>query len=170
MLRLISVFVLAVCMSLWLKLVKREAIFVPLPKQTIRKMLKLAKVDSEDLVYDLGSGDGRVVIIAAREFGARAVGIERNWLLYKLSKWKVAKQKLNERVKIIRGDFFKKKISDATVIIVYLTQKLNDRLEPKLLSELKRGTRVVSASHEFKNLKERERIKTGHFYSYLYEI
>lgn len=145
-------------------------IYVPLPKGTIRKILELAGVRENDVVYDLGSGDGRVLIIAAKEFGARAVGIEKNRLLVTLSRWKIKRNGLEEKVKVIHGNFFNQTISDATVVVVYLTQRLNDLLQPKLERELKRGTRVVSASHVFKGWKVVKRVKTGHFFSYLYRI
>jgi len=167
-------FILLILVIFFLKilidLLRNEAIFVPLPKGTIRKILRLANVSEQDVVYDLGSGDGRVLVIAAEEFGAKAVGIEKNWLLYKLSKWKIRKSKLSNRIKIIHDNFFNQKISDATVIVVYLSKKLNNELEPKLKEELKKGTRIVSAAHQFSGLKLVKKIKTGHFYSYLYII
>ena len=81
-----------IILKIWIDLVRGEAIFVPLPKNTIRKMLKMAKVTSKDLIYDLGCGDGRVLIIAAKEFGAKAVGIEKNWILFKIAKWKIERE------------------------------------------------------------------------------
>ena len=118
----------------------------------------------------MGSGDGRVLIIAAKEFGAKAVGIERSWLLSKISDWKIKKEGLENKAIVINKDFFKVDLSEATVIFAYLSKKLNERLEPKFRKELKKGTRVLSASHEFKNLKLVKKFKTGHFYSYLYII
>jgi len=144
------------------------AIFVPLPRSTVKKILKLAKVSKKDVVYDLGCGDGRVLIEAAK-MGARAVGIENNPLLCWLSKLNVEKNNLGNKIKIIRENFFKQNLHDATVIVVYLSQKLNDRLQPKLERELRAGARVVSADHTFA-WKEIKRIKTGHFYSHLYKI
>jgi len=160
----------AFLLKAWLDLIRGEAIFVPLPKNTIRKMLKKANVSSKDIVYDLGCGDGRVLIIAAKEFGARAIGIEKNWLLSKISEWRVKRENLEKKVRIINGDFFRINLSEATVIFTYLSKKLNKQLEPKLRRELKRGTRIVSASHEFKGLKLVKKFRTGHFYSYLYVI
>jgi len=152
------------------KIITGYPIYIPLPKETIRKILKLARVTEKDIVYDLGSGDGRVVLLAAKDFGARAIGIEKNKLLAKISEWKVKRSKLMEKIKIVNKDFFDCDISNATVVVVYLTQKLNDELKPKLERELKEGTRIVSASHIFKGWKPVKRIKTGHFYSYLYKI
>jgi predicted RNA methylase len=157
-------------LKLWIDLIRNEAIFIPLPKTTIRKMLEEAKVSSKDIVYDLGCGDGRVLIIAAKEFGAKAIGIEKSWVLAKISEWKVKNEKLEDKVEIINEDFFKVNLSDATVIFAYLSKKINKKLEPKLKKELKKGTKVLSASHEFKGLKLVKKFKTGHFYSYLYII
>ncbi|MFZ8829876.1 MAG: methyltransferase domain-containing protein [Candidatus Aenigmatarchaeota archaeon] len=165
-LSIVTIFLLKV----WVDLIRNEPIFIPLPKNTIKKMLKEAKVSSKDIVYDLGCGDGRVLIIAAKEFGARAIGIEKSWVLSKISEWRVKKEKLEDKVKIINEDFFKVNLSKATVIFAYLSKKINKKLEPKLKKELKKGTKVLSASHEFKGLKLVKKFKTGHFYSYLYII
>lgn len=157
-------------LKVWIDLIRNEAIFIPLPKNTIRKMLKVARVSSKDVVYDLGCGDGRVLIIAAKEFGAKAVGIEKSWILAKISEWRIKREKLEGKAKVINKNFFKVNLSDATVIFAYLSKKINKKLEPKLKEELKKGTRVLSASHEFKGLKLVKKFKTGHFYSYLYII
>lgn len=152
------------------KIISGQAIYIPLPKETVRKILKLANVKESETVYDLGSGDGIVVLLAAKEFKAKAVGIEKNKLLARISRWRVKRAGLEKKVKILEKDFFDCKLSDADVVIVYLTQKLNDRLKPKLEKELKKGTRIVSASHIFKGWKLVKQAKTGHFYSYLYKI
>jgi len=144
------------------------AVFIPLPRSTIKKILRLAKVGRKDVVYDLGCGDGRVLIEAAK-MGARAVGVENNPLLCWLSKLNVEKNNLGNKIKIICGNFFRQNLRGATVVVVYLSQKLNDRLQAKLERELCASTRVVSADHTFK-WKEIKRIKTGHFYSHLYKI
>jgi len=164
----ILIFVLPLVYLMY-KLISGYPIYIPLPGGTIRKILKLASISKKDLVYDLGSGDGRVVILAAKEFGAEAVGIEKNRLLARISEWRIRRAGL-KRVKVINKDFFDCRISNADVVVVYLTQKLNDRLKPKLEKELRKGTRIVSASHVFKGWKPVKRIKTGHFYSYLYKV
>lgn len=152
------------------ELIRDEALPIPLPKNTIRKMLKLANVKKNDLVYDLGSGDGRALIIAAKEFGARTVGIEKNRLLVLLSRWLIRKNKLQEKIKIIHGNIFKKNLSKADVILMYLSHKLTQKLKQKFEKELKDRTRIVSASHPIVDWKEIKKIRTGHFYSYLYKI
>ncbi|MBI2543369.1 MAG: class I SAM-dependent methyltransferase [Candidatus Aenigmarchaeota archaeon] len=151
---------------LWWELIRNEAPPIPLPKNTIREMLKLAGIEKSDIVYDLGSGDGRVLAIAAEEFGAKAVGIEKNPFMFWLSKLLVK----NERVRIIKDDLFEENIKDATVVIIYLSHKLTQRLKSKFKKELNKGTMIVSASHPIEGWKEVKRIRTGHFYSYLYKI
>lgn len=154
----------------WVELIKDEAIFIPLPKNTIRKILKAAKICKNDLLYDLGCGDGRVVIIASKEFGCKSVGIEKSYILAKIAEYKVRKEKLENRVKIINGDFFNINLKNATVIFVYLSSRLNKMLEPKLKKELRKGTLILSASHKFNDFKLIKKIKTGHFYSYIYRV
>ncbi len=144
---------------LWIQLLMDEAVLVPLPKSTIRDMLKIANVKRGEVVYDLGSGDGRVVEIARKEFGAEAIGIEKNPVLVWLSRGKG---------RIIHGSIFNIDISKANVIVIYLSHKLTQRLKEKFKRELKKGVRIVSASHPIEGWKEVRKIKTGHFYSYLY--
>ena len=155
---------------MWLKLVFSEAVFIPLPMTTVRKMLRLAKVKSSDVLYDLGAGDGRVIITAAKEYGCKAVGIERSELVAALCRWNIRKLGLKDKIKLIEGNYFDVNLSKATVVMAYLSQKQNNLLLPKLKKELRKGTRVVSASHTFLGLKEIKRIKTGHFYTHLYKI
>lgn len=164
--------VLTFVFFIWMvaRLLTGDAIFIPFPSKTIRIILKLAKVKKTDTLYDIGSGDGRVLMIAAKEFGCKSVGIEKNKILLWLTKKKILKNNLDKKIKLIEGDFFNKKFSDASVVILYLTQKMNDKIENKLKKELKKGTRIVSADHTFKTLKEVKIIKTGHFYSRLYIV
>lgn len=153
-----------------IKLRAEEGFFVPLPMDTVRQMLKLAKIKKSDVLYDLGSGDGRTVIEAAKRYGIRAVGIECGDLIYAISKLNVRLRKMENKVKLIKNDFFKENISDATVVTFYLTPKLNRLLKLKLKRDLRRGTRVVSAAHEMPGWKPVRKIKTGHFWTYLYKI
>ena len=148
-------------------LARNEAVYIPLPQETIDSMLKMAEIGPDDVLFDLGSGDGRVVIAAAKKYGIRAVGIEKSRMLAWLSKRAVRKNMLEDRVYIVNGDFFKQDLSDATVVTAYLSQKINDRLEQKLRKELKQGTRILSADHTF-NFEERAKAKTGHFWTHLY--
>ncbi len=121
--------------------------FVSTPEHVARRMLELAKVGPNDVVYDLGAGDGRIVIMAAKEFGARAVGVEIRKDLYEQILKKVKVDGLEGRVKVINGDFFQVDISEASVVTLYLLTSVNEKLKPKLERELKAGARVVS--HDF---------------------
>lgn len=151
-------------------LIRGEAVFFPLSKNTIRKMLRLAKVNKNDILFDLGSGDGRVLFIAVKEFNVKeAIGIEKSFFLFLISKILLKVYGLENRVKIIFGDFLKENISKATVITLYLNFGVMKRLEEKIRRECKR-VRIVSAAHSFPTLRYKKKIKTGHFYCYLYEI
>ncbi len=121
--------------------------FVPSPEVVVRRMLQLANVRKGEIVYDLGCGDGRVLIIAAREFGARAVGIEIRKDLYEQCLRRIRDLGLEDKVEVLHGSFFDYDISDADVVTLYLLTSVNERLKPKLERELKPGTRVVS--HDF---------------------
>lgn len=116
-------------------------------KKTARAMCELAKVTNKDIVYDLGSGDGTSLIVAAREFGAKSVGIEIDPLRTFISKTMIKFNKVSDRVKIIRKSFFDVDISDATVVFMYLVPKALERLNPKLLKELKPGTRIITVTY-----------------------
>lgn len=110
-------------------------------------MLKLAKTTAQDRVYDLGAGDGAIVIVAAKQFGATAVGIEYNGDLAKLGQCYVEAEGVADKAKVLEGDIFKTDFSSATVVMLYLVPELNLRLRPTLLS-MPPGTRVVSHSHK----------------------
>lgn len=125
-----------------------DAPFVPSMQEITEAMLKLAKVRKGDLVYDLGSGDGRVVIMAAKTFKARGVGVDIDPKRIRESRINARKAGVAHRVRFIQQDLFKTDISRATVVTLYLRQEVNIRLRPKLLRELKAGTRVVSNSFD----------------------
>ena len=119
-------------------------VFVPTPPDVGVEMLKLAGVTSNDLVYDLGSGDGRLVIAAAQLFGARAVGVELDAKLVQDSREAAVRAGVADRVTFIWGDLFQVDLRPATAVMVYLTAAMNLKLRPRLLAELKPGTPVVS--------------------------
>ena len=121
----------------------KDVIWVPTTNELLAIMLKTAKVTSNDLVYDLGSGDGRIAIAAAKDFGAQAVGIEFNPAMAELAQRNVNRAGVGERVKIINGDIFKEDFSKATVVTMYLLPDLNIALRPTIL-KMKPGTRVTS--------------------------
>jgi len=123
----------------------KDVVWVPTGDELVTKMLQTAKVTKEDLVYDLGAGDGKIAIAAAREFGARAVGIEYNPDMAALAQRNAERAGVADRVRIIRGDIFKEDFSKATVITMYLLPDLNLRLRPTLL-KLKPGTRLATNS------------------------
>ncbi|HET8578753.1 MAG TPA: class I SAM-dependent methyltransferase [Methylomirabilota bacterium] len=125
----------------------QEVPYVVTPPQVVDGMLRLAGVGREDVVYDLGSGDGRIVIAAARDFGARGVGIEIDPRLVAQSSRTAQRAGLSERVRFVQQDLFATDLHPATVVTLYLTRELNLRLRPKLLQELRPGARVVS--HHF---------------------
>jgi SAM-dependent methyltransferase len=118
--------------------------FVPTRQTVADAMLRLARVNANDIVYDLGSGDGRIVITAAQKYGARGVGIEIDPKLVQISRDTAIEGAVEHKVAFIEGDLFTADISPATVVTLYLSATVNMRLEPKLRRELKPGTRIVS--------------------------
>jgi methylase of polypeptide subunit release factors len=124
-----------------------DAPFVSSPPATVEEMLRLAAVGPEDVVYDLGSGDGRVVIAAAARFGARGVGIERDAALVDRSRINAARAGVFDRVRFLQQDLFATDLGEATVVTLYLSPNLNLKLRPALL-RLKPGTRIVSHSSD----------------------
>ncbi|MGA2911026.1 MAG: 50S ribosomal protein L11 methyltransferase [Candidatus Levyibacteriota bacterium] len=115
---------------------------------TARAICQLAKIKPEELIYDLGSGDGTALITAAKEFGANGVGIEIDPLRYWVSKIRIQKNGLSKRIKVVRKNFFQKNIKNADVVFVYLVPKALEKLLPKFKQELKKGTRIVSYVYE----------------------
>ena len=126
--------------------VSRDSVWVPTPERMIHRMLQLADTTRGDLVFDLGSGDGRVPIYAARHFGARAIGIELEDNLVRLAQRSARDQGVSHRVRFLRQDLFEADISRASVIALYLSPDGMTKLKPRLLAQ-KPGTRVVS--HQF---------------------
>lgn len=125
----------------------KEAPYVPTPQHVVFRMLELADVSEDDVVYDLGSGDGRIVIAAAKEFGARGVGIEIDSQLVEQARNNARRADVEDQVEFRRRDLFEADFSEATVVTMYLWPTMTDRLRPKLRNELSPGTRVVS--HDF---------------------
>jgi len=122
--------------------------FVPTRHVVADAMLRLAAVRTDDVVYDLGSGDGRIVILAAQKYGARGVGVELDPRLLEISRQVAREGEVTHRVTFIEGDLFAADISEATVVTLYLSASVNRQLEPKLRRELQPGTRIVS--HQFR--------------------
>lgn len=141
--------------------------FEPTSRKLVKRMLEMAQVDAGDVVYDLGSGDGRIVIEAARKFNAQSVGIEADPLRFIWSKLMMMILGLQEQVDILWGNFFREDISKATVVTLFLSGKANQNLKQKLQSELRPGTRVVSYYWSFRGWKPVQEDKENHIYLYI---
>ncbi len=123
--------------------------WVPTPRRTVRKMLELAQVNSKDTVLDLGSGDGRIIVMAAKEFGARSIGIEADPGRVLWSRLVIRFRGLKKKVKVIWGNFFHQNFSEATVLTIFQMPGVNNRIKEKFTTELNPGTRVVSHAFQF---------------------
>ena len=122
--------------------------FVPTTEPVVERMLKMAKVGKNDVVYDLGSGDGRIVIAAVQRYGAaRGVGIDLDPERVAEARENAQKAGVTDRVRFVQGDLFQADLREATVVTMYLLQDVNLKLRPKLLKELRPGTRVVSHNY-----------------------
>lgn len=122
--------------------------FVPSPPQVVKHMLEVAELKPGEVLFDLGSGDGRTVIMAAKTFGARAVGVEMREDLAKRAMSVINDNRLSDRVTIVNGDMFKVDLTSADVVFLYLTTSANEKVKPKMELELKKGVRVVSHDYE----------------------
>jgi SAM-dependent methyltransferase len=128
--------------------IEKDAPYVATPDRVVRRMLAAADVSSDDVVVDLGSGDGRIPIMAAKEFGARGIGIEIDPDLVEKARANAKDAGVADRVEFREKDLFDADLSEATVVALYLWPKINVKLRPKLLRELDPGDRVVS--HDFR--------------------
>jgi ribosomal protein L11 methylase PrmA len=127
---------------------KPDIHYVPTPPEVVDEMLRMVNVHKGDVVYDLGCGDGRIVIAAAKKYGVRGVGIDIDPERIKESEENARREGVTKLVKFRQEDLFQANISEATVVTLYLLDRLNEQLRPKLLRELKPGTRIVS--HAFR--------------------
>ena len=154
--------------------VGKVAPFVPTPMDVVEKMLEIAKVTSADVVYDLGSGDGRIVLTAAAKYGAKAVGVELDRDLATESEAEAKRRNLDKLVTIIQGDLFLTNVKPASVVTVYLLQAANRQLSPILEKDLKPGTRVVAHDIRIPDWKPVEELSMKsdgiQHYIYLYRI
>lgn len=135
-----------------------DVVFVPTPAAVVEAMLKLAKVSSNDVVYDLGSGDGRIVIAAAKTYGARGVGIDIDPERTREAMANATASGVADKVTFRTEDLFMADISPATVVTLYLSPPVNSRLAGKLMKELKPGTRVVSHAFDLGSWKPQQRL------------
>jgi tRNA G37 N-methylase Trm5 len=146
-----------------------DVIFVPTPGEVIEKMLELAKVTPKDVVYDLGCGDGRIVVAAAKK-GARAIGIDIDPQRIKEANANAKSEGVTDKVRFIENDLFEQNIGEATVVTLYLLPRLNEKLKPKLLKELKPGTRIVSHAFDMGDWKAEETAQVGGTTVYLWRV
>ncbi len=121
-----------------------DVIFVPTPEAVVEAMLQVANVTKNDTVYDLGCGDGRIPVAAAKKYGARGVCFDIDPQRIREANENVAKNNVGNLVKVVEGDLFEQDLSGASVVTLYLLPSLNVKLMPKLMKELKPGTRIVS--------------------------
>src|SRR5215472_15476223 len=139
-----------------------DVVFVPTTEPAVKAMLTLADVKKTDIVYDLGCGDGRIVIAAAKSYGAHGVGIDINPERIREATANAKKEGVEGLVRFEQNDLFKADFRDATVVTLFLLPKVNLRLRPRLLRELKPGTRVVSNTFDMGDWKlEREQTLDG---------
>jgi len=129
-----------------------EAPFVPMSKKNLEKMLKVANFKSGEKVYELGSGDGRFLVEAAKRYGIIGTGFEWIRWLVLLSNFKAKKSGVSDKVKFKKCDFWRENLSDADWVVVYLMPKSLDKLKSKLKAELKKGAKVLSLSFEISGL------------------
>jgi predicted O-methyltransferase YrrM len=122
--------------------------YVPTHEKVVAEMLRVANVRKDDVLYDLGSGDGRIVITAARQFGTRGTGIDIDPERVRDAQENARRAGVTDKVKFVHGDIFDARISEATVVTLYLLPAVNMRLRPKLLRELRPGTRIVSHNYD----------------------
>jgi SAM-dependent methyltransferase len=150
-----------------------DVVFIPSTDAVVDAMLRLAKVTRSDVVYDLGCGDGKIVITAAQRFGARGVGIDIDPARIADANANARAAHVSDRVRFVLGDIFDERIPirDATVVALYLLPSLNQRLRPRLLRELRPGTRVVSNSFDMGSAWPPDRTEqVGNFTVYLWTI
>ena len=147
-----------------------DIFFVPTWQPVVYQMLELAGVTKDDVVYDLGSGDGRIVVLAAQKYGARGVGIELDPRLVEISRQVARDAQVADRVRFVEGDLFAADISEATVVTLYLLPSLNVKLMPRLKAELKPGTRIVSNSFDMGDWKPEKTETVGAYTIYYWTI
>jgi cyclopropane fatty-acyl-phospholipid synthase-like methyltransferase len=138
-----------------------DVIFVPTPQEVVDAMLEVAKVTKTDVVYDLGSGDGRIPVTAAKKYGARAVGIDIDPQRIKEANANAQSAGVTDKVKFLNQDLFTTDISEASVVTLYLLPSLNVKLMPKLKAELKPGTRIVSHAFDMGDWKPEQTLNVN---------
>ena len=138
-----------------------DVIFVPTPQEVVDAMLEVAKVTKNDVVYDLGSGDGRIPVTAAKKYGARGIGIDIDPQRIKEANANAEAAGVTDKVKFLNQDLFTTDISQASVVTLYLLPSLNVKLMPKLKAELKPGTRIVSHAFDMGDWKPEQTLNVN---------
>ncbi|MBC7945143.1 MAG: methyltransferase domain-containing protein [Burkholderiales bacterium] len=151
---------LSLAVSAYAEQVQKDVPFVPTPEEVVAEMLKVAKVGKNDVLYDLGSGDGRIPITAAKEFGTRGVGVDIDPERIQEANENAKQAKVTDKVKFLLGNLFEIDLSKATVISLYLMPDVNMKLRPKLL-QLKPGTRIVSHNYDMGDWKPDQSLSVG---------
>ena len=147
-----------------------DVIYVPTPYEVVDEMLKLAGVKKGDVLYDLGSGDGRIPVTAAKKFGIRAVGVDIDPQRIEEAKENARKNGVARLVEFRNEDLFKTRFSEATVVTLYLLPDLNVKLRPRLWAELKPGTRIVSHQFDMGNWKPERKLELNGRTIYLWRV
>ncbi len=148
----------------------RDVPYVPTPQAVVDAMLQVANVGKDDVLYDLGSGDGRIVITAAEKFGTRGVGIDIDPERVQEAQTNARQAGVTDRTKFIQQDLFKADFSEATVVTLYLLPSVNLKLRPLLFKQLKPGTRVVSNTFDMDDWKPEKTLKVGNNTVYYWVI
>jgi precorrin-6B methylase 2 len=147
-----------------------DVIYVPTPPEVVDAMLELAKVNKNDILYDLGSGDGRIPIAAAKKFGIKAVGIDIDPERIAEANANARREGVTDRVTFRNTDLFTANFSEASVVTLYLLDSLNEKLRPKLLRDLKPGTRIVSHAFRMGNWEPEQTRDVGGRMIYLWTV
>jgi len=144
--------------------------YVPTTEEVVEVMMRLGEVDKNDVVYDLGSGDGRLPITAAKKHGARGLGVDIDPNRVREARENARKAGVEDKVKFIQGDLFQTDIREATVVTLYLLPSVNLKLRPKLLAELKPGTKVVSHNYDMGDWKPEQTVNVGNHVVYVWTV
>lgn len=147
-----------------------NAPYVPTPESVVNAMLKLAGTNSNDTVYDLGCGDGRIVVTAAKQYGARGVGVDLNPQRIEEARANAKRAGVEDRTTFEQNNVYNADVRNATVVTLYLLPEMNRRLRPKLLKELKPGARVVSHAFDLGDWKPEKEIAVGGSRIYLWTV
>ena len=138
---------------------KPDIAYIPCNQEIVEAILELAKVNSQDILYDLGSGDGRILITAAKKYGNRGIGIDIDPQRIERARQKALENGVSEQLEFYQQDLFSSNFADATVIFIYLLPHLNLRLRPQLWRQLKPGTRIISRDFDMGDWQPLQQLK-----------